>query len=114
MASTTRPPHSPPPPNCARAVRKSMSLASARVKVRQSVTTRAALNRTRVASRYLHASTPTGCSSWPEQAAVNTSKRSEEQKSELQSLMRNSYAVFCLKKKKDKKQNPTTVINKQP
>src|SRR3546814_7416867 len=26
--------------------------------------------------------------------------RSEEQKSELQSLMRNSYAVFCLKKKK--------------
>src|SRR3546814_3615691 len=31
----------------------------------------------------------------------NDSKdRSEEHKSELQSLMRNSYAVFCLKKKK--------------
>src|SRR3546814_1014941 len=30
--------------------------------------------------------------------------RSEEHTSELQSLMRNSYAVFCLKKKK---QNPT-------
>src|SRR3546814_8478538 len=29
-------------------------------------------------------------------------KRSEEHTSELQSLMRNSYAVFCLKKKKDK------------
>src|SRR3546814_2159822 len=29
--------------------------------------------------------------------------RSEEQTSELQSLMRNSYAVFCLKKKKKKK-----------
>src|SRR3546814_7376958 len=29
--------------------------------------------------------------------------RSEEHTSELQSLMRNSYAVFCLKKKKDKK-----------
>src|SRR3546814_2320811 len=31
--------------------------------------------------------------------------RSEEHTSELQSLMRNSYAVFCLKKKKKKKQN---------
>src|SRR3546814_8697040 len=30
-------------------------------------------------------------------------KRSEEHTSELQSLMRNSYAVFCLKKKKKKK-----------
>src|SRR3546814_10414832 len=29
------------------------------------------------------------------------SGRSEEHTSELQSLMRNSYAVFCLKKKKD-------------
>src|SRR3546814_3833728 len=29
-------------------------------------------------------------------------KRSEEHTSELQSLMRISYAVFCLKKKKDK------------
>src|SRR3546814_9817152 len=31
--------------------------------------------------------------------------RSEEHTSELQSLMRISYAVFCLKKKKRKKQN---------
>src|SRR3546814_5963664 len=30
-------------------------------------------------------------------------KRSEEHTSELQSLMRISYAVFCLKKKKNKK-----------
>src|SRR3546814_7892568 len=29
-------------------------------------------------------------------------RRSEEHTSELQSLMRNSYAVFCLKKKKQK------------
>src|SRR3546814_1528971 len=29
-----------------------------------------------------------------------TAERSEEHTSELQSLMRNSYAVFCLKKKK--------------
>src|SRR3546814_7508430 len=32
--------------------------------------------------------------------AVDVMTRSEEHTSELQSLMRNSYAVFCLKKKK--------------
>src|SRR3546814_10521701 len=32
--------------------------------------------------------------------AVQKGQRSEEHTSELQSLMRNSYAVFCLKKKK--------------
>src|SRR3546814_6647474 len=36
-------------------------------------------------------------------------RRSEEHTSELQSLMRISYAVFCLKKKKNKEQN--TKIN---
>src|SRR3546814_3644175 len=35
--------------------------------------------------------------------------RSEEHTSELQSLMRISYAVFCLKKKK-KKYNTTTIL----
>src|SRR3546814_1910347 len=34
---------------------------------------------------------------------VWTGRRSEEHTSELQSLMRNSYAVFCLKKKNTKK-----------
>src|SRR3546814_9396046 len=34
--------------------------------------------------------------------------RSEEHTSELQSLMRNSYAVFCLKKKKNKNRKTTT------
>src|SRR3546814_9826203 len=34
-------------------------------------------------------------------------KRSEEHTSELQSLMRISYAVFCLKKKKTKKKTHT-------
>src|SRR3546814_10002075 len=34
-------------------------------------------------------------------------RRSEEHKSELQSLMRISYAVFCLKKKKHTKQHYT-------
>src|SRR3546814_5945507 len=33
-------------------------------------------------------------------------KRSEEHTSELQSLMRISYAVFCLKKKKNKPETP--------
>src|SRR3546814_1729706 len=38
-------------------------------------------------------------------SAKSSPVRSEEHTSELQSLMRNSYAVFCLKKKKCKKQN---------
>src|SRR3546814_8889124 len=37
--------------------------------------------------------------------------RSEEHTSELQSLMRISYAVFCLKKKKTQKTNQTTNTN---
>src|SRR3546814_3930300 len=36
---------------------------------------------------------------------VHALRRSEEHTSELQSLMRISYAVFCLKKKKKKKKN---------
>src|SRR3546814_6278672 len=41
------------------------------------------------------------------EAGVSNTARSEEHTSELQSLMRISYAVFCLKKKKNnkKKQN---------
>src|SRR3546814_1486959 len=38
--------------------------------------------------------------------SISLTMRSEEHTSELQSLMRISYAVFCLKKKKKKK--PTT------
>src|SRR3546814_7194415 len=37
--------------------------------------------------------------------------RSEEHTSELQSLMRISYAVFCLKKKNKQKKQPTTKHN---
>src|SRR3546814_8774539 len=44
-----------------------------------------------------------GGTSWPSPKAAPctspSSSRSEEHTSELQSLMRNSYAVFCLKKK---------------
>src|SRR3546814_2336285 len=39
-----------------------------------------------------------------------TGRRSEEHTSELQSLMRISYAVFCLKKKKNTKQDISTII----
>src|SRR3546814_10185157 len=38
--------------------------------------------------------------------------RSEEHTSELQSLMRISYAVFCLKKKKQKSHNPRNIPQK--
>src|SRR3546814_7725360 len=41
-----------------------------------------------------HCSPPTKC-----RALIFSSRRSEEHTSELQSLMRISYAVFCLKKK---------------
>src|SRR3546814_6798108 len=40
-----------------------------------------------------------GCAIWK----ISREKRSEEHTSEIQSLMRISYAVFCLKKKKHKK-----------
>src|SRR3546814_6948666 len=46
-------------------------------------------------------------------AAGGGSIRSEEHTSELQSLMRISYAVFCLKKKKKQKSEPRhTTIKK--
>src|SRR3546814_10175399 len=42
--------------------------------------------------------------------ADRAGQRSEEHTSELQSLMRISYAVFCLKKKKDKQHSHTYTI----
>src|SRR3546814_3610062 len=41
---------------------------------------------------------------------IEDKARSEEHTSELQSLMRNSYAVFCLKKKKKKRRNTNNII----
>src|SRR3546814_1416635 len=46
------------------------------------------------------------------EGAAMTARRSEEHTSELQSLMRNSYAVFCLKKKKQNKLTKTNTQNK--
>src|SRR3546814_9784266 len=46
---------------------------------------------------------------WPlDRYRRETGERSEEHTSELQSLMRISYAVFCLKKKKKNKDTSTT------
>src|SRR3546814_10448720 len=42
-----------------------------------------------------------------------SSQRSEEHTSELQSLMRNSYAVFCLKKKKSHIKHKNKHLNNQ-
>src|SRR3546814_2215363 len=47
-----------------------------------------------------------------EYPALKACKRSEEHTSELQSLMRTSYAVFCLKKKKTKRTNQHTSSTK--
>src|SRR3546814_1075764 len=44
---------------------------------------------------------------WPRPSPHLCCRRSEEHTSELQSLMRISYAVFCLKKKKKKTNNYT-------
>src|SRR3546814_9959991 len=44
-------------------------------------------------------------------AATRRKTRSEEHTSELQSLMRTSYAVFCLKKKKSTQNNRKTTHN---
>src|SRR3546814_5252481 len=46
-------------------------------------------------------------SAWERSGRTSTGTRSEEHTSELQSLMRISYAVFCLKHKKQKKRKHT-------
>src|SRR3546814_614740 len=49
---------------------------------------------------------------WPNAPILNEAERSEEHTSELQSLMRISYAVFCLKKK-TKRRNKEIISNKE-
>src|SRR3546814_6501803 len=45
----------------------------------------------------------------PEEAIISSRSRSEEHTSELQSLMRISYAVFCLKKKINTHKTDTSI-----
>src|SRR3546814_3955500 len=49
---------------------------------------------------------------WGERSGLAREWRSEEHTSELQSLMRNSYAVFCLKKKKKQISNNNDIVTK--
>src|SRR3546814_8927336 len=49
---------------------------------------------------------------WPSAAAGMATRRSEEHTSELQSLMRISYAVFCLKKKNKIEQKDNKIAEK--
>src|SRR3546814_9230199 len=51
---------------------------------------------------------------WQTPILIQTSFRSEEHTSELQSLMRISYAVFCLKKKKDNNRTHRRAAPSQP
>src|SRR3546814_1754471 len=56
------------------------------------------------AARIVEAQHPAAAAARPRERDVEVvvdTHRSEEHTSELQSLMRNSYAVFCLKKKKN-------------
>src|SRR3546814_16726457 len=71
-----------------------------------SMTSRAAISRSR--KRYAKRSRRCACAI----RACDRCGRSEEHTSELQSLMRISYAVFCLKKKKNTKHNRTTTTLK--
>src|SRR3546814_8929894 len=59
-------------------------------------------NRSRVGAWPVAISSTTGSRSNSICAGGSSGSRSEEHTSELQSLMRISYAVFCLKKKKKK------------
>src|SRR3546814_7331892 len=45
--------------------------------------------------------------------SISAEDRSEEHTSELQSLMRISYAVFCLKKKKNKNKKKYTMYDRE-
>src|SRR3546814_9748941 len=47
-----------------------------------------------------------------DRALAHHARRSEEHTSELQSLMRNSYAVFCLKNKNTEEQSATDTLDK--
>src|SRR3546814_2453571 len=49
---------------------------------------------------------PSASAAWGLRRSSGWPARSEEHTSELQSLMRISYAVFCLKKKKESKYKP--------
>src|SRR3546814_10769584 len=80
--------------------------ASVRLKLRNASNQKRKPAPTRQALRILRTTCP-----WKGSVSVireNAPSRSEEHTSELQSLMRISYAVFCLKKKKKRKNKRAT------
>src|SRR3546814_5929908 len=54
------------------------------------------------------------CCGWEETHTLPSPPRSEEHTSELQSLMRNSHAVFCLKKQTNNPTAPLITSNQLP
>src|SRR3546814_8112591 len=80
---------------CASAIPRSSSLSANRAETDAATMPRGAIHAIRVRSRQL--SLPPNVET---STASGRTTRSEEHTSELQSLMRISYAVFCLKKKK--------------
>src|SRR3546814_10157466 len=72
---------------------------------------RAIARRTRRSSRkFADPRPPMKAMAEPRSAAITIWSRSEEHTSELQSLMRISYAVFCLKKTKPSNVNSNTTL----
>src|SRR3546814_8514382 len=72
---------------------------------------RVSLGRRNVQSRVVKTATSSPCSALRRRSRApchHSSFRSEEHTSELQSLMRISYAVFCLKKKNNQHNSKTT------
>src|SRR3546814_10289625 len=71
------------------------------------------MRQSRSGSRWTGARGVSATPGWTSKARCDGSatSRSEEHTSELQSLMRISYAVFCLKKKKHNKNKPTSSLN---
>src|SRR3546814_1571056 len=60
---------------------------------------------------YIRGKSTLACETARQGRLVDCAERSEEHTSELQSLMRISYAVFCLKKKKKLHQKRTNRLN---
>src|SRR3546814_10758991 len=86
----------------------SVSARSASSSTQQSLTCWRDFLRISVTSTAEHAPTPISNSSIGRGPRLRPPIRSEEHTSELQSLMRSSYAVFCLKKKKKQQLNITS------
>src|SRR3546814_2677819 len=71
------------------------------------------MSTSRLARRLPRPYSPSSSVSMTRPCRISDASRSEEHTSELQSLMRISYAVFCLKKKKKKNKHKITIHKQQ-